>query len=45
MVSLNGGVGEFGVYGLFGLCGEFLELVEGDMGKRKAPSHVIILTI
>ena len=32
-----------GVWG-FGVCGEFIELVEGGMGKRKAPSHGIILT-
>ena len=31
----NGGVGNFGMYG------EFMELEEGDKGKRKVPPHGI----
>ena len=29
--------------GEFGVCGEFIELVEGGKGKRKAPPYGIIL--
>ena len=35
-----------GMYGrwVFGVCGEFIEFIEGDMGKGKAPPHGTILT-